>query len=568
MPGRRNRSTWLSSDKAESLSNAFKSVSFTDDDGNKKMLLPNYKDTTKFINLPVIDNEMTNSFVSLLELDSEDNTCSFTDYCQMADLHGLRDGIAKHIASSYNAPVQTYMEEHNLASMIGLLVHKLAKAQPGDPLEFIVDSCVKEQNTRVSMGLSENELVILLGAGELEKAKEAIRNGTCRLTGVDEYNRNPLHLAVFNCETDEGLEVLTMLLDKGCPGLNGKDNEAWTPLHWAAFVGNESAVQLLVDYKADPHVENNMGRTPYLVACDWGNTAIIEVLEEWEQRSKDQLKEMLKSSPPPDFMRRFASNDRRQSVQMLTSALVSSIQKDGSSETIDEDDQGETGEVVVELTEEEKAALANMAPHHIPPKVVGQARFISNTSSSAATQQQPTAPTDQQPSAGAKRSSFIAPMGQNVMAHMPTLDWLWIGNRRDASDKERLLAAGIKYVVNCTVEYLEGGVRNYHEADPEFRYCRIPMRDNEQQVLGIPYLRKAWDFIDDARKHGDGNVLIHCIMGQSRSVIVLISYLMRHLNIDYKAALAMVVSVRSMAEPNPGFERQLLEHDANGAIRA
>lgn len=64
---------------------------------NKLMLLPNYKDTTKFINLPVINNEMTNSFVSLLELDSEDNTCNFRDYCQMADLHGLREAIANHI---------------------------------------------------------------------------------------------------------------------------------------------------------------------------------------------------------------------------------------------------------------------------------------------------------------------------------------------------------------------------------------------------------------------------------------------------------------------------------------
>ncbi|KAF4700504.1 hypothetical protein FOZ62_008355 [Perkinsus olseni] len=136
-------------------------------------------------------------------------------------------------------------------------------------------------------------------------------------------------------------------------------------------------------------------------------------------------------------------------------------------------------------------------------------------------------------------------MGQNVMAHLPTLDWLWIGNRRDASDKNRLMAAGIKYIVNCTMEYLEGGVRNYHEADPHFRYCRIPMRDNEQQVLGIPYLKKAWDFIDDAHKHADGNILIHCIMGQSRSVIVLVSYLMRHLDIDYQAALDMVVSVVS-----------------------
>ncbi|KAF4746894.1 hypothetical protein FOZ62_029994 [Perkinsus olseni] len=567
MPGRsRNRSTWLSSEKTERLSRAFKSVSFTDDDDNKLMLLPNYKDTTKFINLPVIDNEMTNSFVSLLELDSEDNTCSFPDYCQMADLHGIRQAIANHIKDSYNSSVQTYMEEHNVASLVGLLLHKLARAQPGDPLEFIVEHCVKEQNTRASMGLSENELVLLLGAGELDQAKDAIRNESCRLTGVDEYNRNPLHLAVFNCETDEGLEVLTMLLAKGCPGLNGKDNEAWTPLHWASFVGNEAAVQLLVDYKADPNVENNMGRTPYLVASDWGNDAIIELLEEAEQQNTDLVKEMLKSSPSAnsELVRRLASNERRQSIKVLTSAF--SMELKGAEEEVAGGDNGDGSEGVPdgqgELTEQEKAVLASNAPNHIPPKVVEQARFLSNSSNKGSTQNRTAE------AGGVSQPTFVAPIGQNVMAHMPSsLDWLWIGNRRDASDQNRLMAAGIKYIVNCTMEYLEGGVRNYHEADPHFRYCRIPMRDNEQQVLGILYLKKAWDFIDDARKHADGNVLIHCIMGQSRSVIVLVSYLMRHLDIDYQAALDMVVSVRSMAEPNPGFERQLLDHDANGAIR-
>ncbi|EER05050.1 dual specificity protein phosphatase, putative [Perkinsus marinus ATCC 50983] len=502
---------------------------------------------------------MTNSFVSLLELDSEDNTCNFRDYCQMADLHGLREAIANHIKDSYNSSVQTYMEEHNVASLVGLIVHKLAKAQPGDPLGYIVDYCVKEQNNRASMGLSENELVLLLGRGELDQAKTAIREETCRLTGVDEYNRNPLHLAVFNCETDEGLEVLTMLLAKGCPGLNGKDNEAWTPLHWASFVGNEEAAQLLVDYKADLSVENSLGRTPYLVAADWGNDAITELLDEAERRNADQAKEMLKSSRP-------GSNElgKFEAVVNVKSASSETACK-RRSDAVFEEVHIRLGRVyrVGDLTEQEKAVLASNAPHHIPIRVVEQARFLSNNvkdSHAVVTQ-------SWMAESGTSQPPFVAPMGQNVMAPIPTLNWLWIGNRRDASDKGRLVAAGIKYVVNCTVEYLEGGVRNYHEVDPDFRYCRIPLRDNEQQILGIPYLKKAWDFIDDAHKHADGNILIHCIMGQSRSVIVLVSYLMRHLDIDYESALKMVVAVRPMAEPNSAFEKQLLEHDANGAIR-
>lgn len=43
---------------------------------------------------------------------------------------------------------------------------------------------------------------------------------------------------------------------------------------------------------------SSRGRTPYLVAADWGNDAITELLDEAERRNADQAKEMLKSSRP------------------------------------------------------------------------------------------------------------------------------------------------------------------------------------------------------------------------------------------------------------------------------
>ncbi|KAF4734053.1 hypothetical protein FOZ63_019752, partial [Perkinsus olseni] len=77
------------------------------------------------------------------------------------------------------------------------------------------------------------------------------------------------------------------------------------------------------------------GRTPYLVASDWGNDAIIELLEEAEQQNTDLVKEMLKSSPPAnsELVRRLASNERRKSIKVLTSTLSMEL-KGGDGEEV------------------------------------------------------------------------------------------------------------------------------------------------------------------------------------------------------------------------------------------
>ena len=75
-----------------------------------------------------------------------------------------------------------------------------------------------------------------------------------------------------------------------------------------------------------------------------------------------------------------------------------------------------------------------------------------------------------------------------------------------------------------------------------------------QQLLRM---REACQFIDGHRRRG-GSVLVNCAQGKSRSSSLVIGYLLwSRTHSSYEEALADVKSKRGIAEPNPGFEKQL-----------
>ncbi len=53
------------------------------------------------------------------------------------------------------------------------------------------------------------------------------------------------------------------------------------------------------------------------------------------------------------------------------------------------------------------------------------------------------------------------------------LKFFRIGPKRDATDIEKLLSNRITFIVMRTRDHLEGGVKNFHEKEPCFRYFRI-----------------------------------------------------------------------------------------------
>lgn len=64
--------------------------------------------------------------------------------------------------------------------------------------------------------------------------------------------------------------------------------------------------------------------------------------------------------------------------------------------------------------------------------------------------------------------------------------------------------------------------------------------------------------IESARQSGRA-VLVHCHMGMSRSVSIVLAYFVRHRNTSLQDAFEIVSAMRPVACPNEGFWCQLAE---------
>eukprot|EP00466_Bigelowiella_natans_P003345 jgi/Bigna1/142724/aug1.72_g17432 len=139
------------------------------------------------------------------------------------------------------------------------------------------------------------------------------------------------------------------------------------------------------------------------------------------------------------------------------------------------------------------------------------------------------------------------------------IDYLFIGSKTVARDKEKLLSLGITHVVNCTVERSEGGCHNYFENEPLFQYMRCPVQDSDAASLK-DYFDKVVPFVDAAREKGHG-VLIHCQQGVSRSSTITIAYLMKSQKMSLMDAYITVKSKRPVVKPKKNFLRELQEYE-------
>ncbi|KAH7699263.1 dual specificity phosphatase [Aphelenchoides avenae] len=77
-----------------------------------------------------------------------------------------------------------------------------------------------------------------------------------------------------------------------------------------------------------------------------------------------------------------------------------------------------------------------------------------------------------------------------------------------------------------------------------------------QDLLGNNILENAIDYIERAVKDG-ASLLVHCELGVSRSIAVVIGYLMRRFEWSAKKALLFIQRSRPIAHPNASFMTQL-----------
>ena len=121
---------------------------------------------------------------------------------------------------------------------------------------------------------------------------------------------------------------------------------------------------------------------------------------------------------------------------------------------------------------------------------------------------------------------------------------IYIGNAEGAYNLQMLKDRGITHV-------LTAGSNLEKKYPSQFIYCQLWISDFYTQDL-FPYFREAIEFIDGSEK-----ILVHCAAGISRSCSMVIAYLMVKKEMSLEKAFELVKSKRKVANPNPGFLKQL-----------
>ncbi|TRY86898.1 hypothetical protein DNTS_009020 [Danionella cerebrum] len=146
--------------------------------------------------------------------------------------------------------------------------------------------------------------------------------------------------------------------------------------------------------------------------------------------------------------------------------------------------------------------------------------------------------------------------------HLNQIDEVWpniyISNVRIAQNRSTLQKLGITHILNAA-HSKRGSIGDQKYYGNSFVYCGIPAEDSTHFDLDV-YFRPAADFIHRALNTPDGKVLVHCIMGMSRSSSLVLAYLMLYHDMPLHTAIRRIIQKRAIY-PNRNFLALLLDLD-------
>lgn len=131
------------------------------------------------------------------------------------------------------------------------------------------------------------------------------------------------------------------------------------------------------------------------------------------------------------------------------------------------------------------------------------------------------------------------------------IDNIYLGNWDDSTSEPKLKNNDIRCMLTLT--------QMSHTSTEKNMFNRLGINQKHIQIQDsmdtniIPHIDTSIQFIKDC----SGNVLVHCYAGISRSVSIVIAYLMKEKKMSYWQALKYVRNRRHIANPNPSFVQQL-----------
>lgn len=152
-------------------------------------------------------------------------------------------------------------------------------------------------------------------------------------------------------------------------------------------------------------------------------------------------------------------------------------------------------------------------------------------------------------------------IGEDFAFEMSTIlpDFLYLGsNVQSENDVAELQAKGVHRILNVACEIDESGPLQLRQRFR--RYLKLPMLDSVEAQGVQDNIKQACDFLDDARLRSEP-VYVHCRAGKSRSVTIVIAYLIHALRWPLARSYSYVVERRAASSPNIGFVAELMKFE-------
>jgi protein-tyrosine phosphatase len=154
-------------------------------------------------------------------------------------------------------------------------------------------------------------------------------------------------------------------------------------------------------------------------------------------------------------------------------------------------------------------------------------------------------------------------LNEHKSKHMSKItENLYIGNSNNAEDIYELNYYDINVIINTAQEHC----RIAYQYDKLEKYVKYYILDTDDFPID-KYFNETSDLINFYIKQKK-NVLVHCIMGRSRSVSIVLAYLIKYYEdseykkMTFEEGLKLIKLNRSIACPNNGFIEQLKNYSS------
>ena len=125
------------------------------------------------------------------------------------------------------------------------------------------------------------------------------------------------------------------------------------------------------------------------------------------------------------------------------------------------------------------------------------------------------------------------------------IDNIFLSNLRDASNIGLINQNNIKIVIRLSEDINKSIYSN------NIKFYNFEIEDNFLYKKKI--IQFSIEIYDIINKNSNVNILIHCNEGQSRSVSVIIFYLMTKYKYDYNKCHSLIKDIKSDINPNASF---------------